>query len=295
VKFDKSLLRRAKNSLVGPLVNRMTLGAFHNTASQIQLQLTYSQLVESGGKLPPLSDVGFSVFSQDDQDGLLLYIFAIIGTTNKKSVELCAGDGISCSTANLIINHGWLGLMIDGDAEQVARGRQYYRRSDFFLPSLIQAWVTRGNVNSILTKHGFEGEIDLLVIDMDGVDYWIWEAIDVIAPRVVFAEYQGIIGPEYSITVPYSDDFDASKHSMTEGFPNYCGASLTALTKLAKKKGYRLVGRSRRGIDAIFVRSDLGVEHLPETTPEECLKHPTSIWGIRERFPLVKDLPWVEV
>lgn len=295
MKFNRNLLRRAKNSLVGPLVTKSTLGAFQNTASQIQLKLTYSHLAETNGKLPPLSDVGFSVFSQDDTDGLLLYVFAVIGTTNRRSVEMCAGNGIQCSTANLIINHGWRGLLIDGDSEQIEQGLRYYRMSEFYPPTLIHAWITRGNVNSLLKDHGFEGEIDLLVLDMDGVDYWIWEALEVIAPRVVVAEYQDIIGPDLAITVPYAERFNGYEYPTTQGLPNYCGASLLALTKLANSKGYRLVGRSRNSVDAIFIRSDLGVDQIPETTPRECLDHPKSIWGNKERFPLVKDFAWVEV
>jgi hypothetical protein len=276
-------------------VSKSTLGAYSNSASQIQLKLTYAQMVQSGATLPPLSEVGFKVYSGDDTDGLLLYIFAVIGTVNKKSVEICAGNGMQCNTANLIINHGWRGLMVDGDIEQVQEGLKYYTRSDCYPPSLVHAWVTRDNVNALLRDRGFEGEIDLLVLDMDGVDYWIWEAIEAIAPRVVVTEYQDIIGPDLAITVPYSDNFNGFEFPSTDGLPNYCGASLAALTKLGQKKGYRLVGRSGNGTDAIFIRADLGADLIPETTPRECLDHPKSQWGNRVRFPLVKDLPWVEV
>lgn len=90
-------------------------------------------------------------------------------------------------------------------------------------------------------------------IDIDGVDYWIWDAITVIKPRVVVLEYQDIIGPDKALTMPYSDDFDASNYPMTLGMPDFCGASLPAFVKLARKKGYRLVGCNRLYYNAFFI------------------------------------------
>jgi len=72
-------------------------------------------------------------------------------------------------------------------------------------------------------------------------------AIDVVSPRVVVLEYQDILGPERSVTVPYSDDFAAAQHSMTGTSPNFAGASLAAFVKLGRRKGYRLVGVNRYG------------------------------------------------
>ena len=95
----------------------------------------------------------------------------------------------------------------------------------------------RDNVNKLLEENSFSGEVDLLSIDMDGVDYWIWDAINIINPRAVVVEYADIIGPEKSLTVPYSDKFNARQYPTTLGLPNFCGASLKAYVKLADKKG----------------------------------------------------------
>jgi hypothetical protein len=59
-------------------------------------------------------------------------------------------------------------------------------------------------VDSLITANGIKGEIDLLSLDIDGVDYWIWNAIEAISPRVVVAEIQAIWGTEASVTVPYA-------------------------------------------------------------------------------------------
>ena len=80
---------------------------------QLLLSLRYRDLARERLPLPALRDTEFRCFSQNGEDGLLLYLFALIGTTNRKVVEICAGDGIECNAANLIINHGWHGLLFD--------------------------------------------------------------------------------------------------------------------------------------------------------------------------------------
>jgi hypothetical protein len=94
--------------------------------SQILLKFAYQQQKAAGGALPGLDDVEFRAYSQNGEDGILWYIFSVIGTTNKKCVEICAGDGVQCNIANLIVNHGWNGLLLDGDEKNVARGKAFY-------------------------------------------------------------------------------------------------------------------------------------------------------------------------
>lgn len=270
----------------------------HDAGSQLQLKFTYRMLAASDRPLPGLKEVGFKAFSQTDEDGILLYIFSIIGTANKTCVEICAGAGFECNTSNLLINHGWHGLLVDGNEAAVKQGQEFYKRHPctyVYPPVFVHRWITRDNINEVLGSNGFEGEIDLLSLDLDGVDYWIWDAITVIKPRVVVAEYQDIIGSDRAVTVPYSDDFNSSIYPMTLGMPNFSGASLPAFVKLATKKGYRLVGCNRLGYNAFFVLNPLGEKQIPAIDVRECFKHPKVQWGMKERYPTVKDLPWVEV
>lgn len=281
-----------------PVINRLLEHTPPDAAAQLQLKLVYQQFATSGAALPPLNEVGFKAFSQTDEDGILLFIFSVLGTTNKKSVEICAGNGMECNTANLIIHHGWTGLLADGNPDQIRKATRFYQThgSTFvYPPTFVCSWITRDNVNELLRANGFEGEIDLLSLDLDGMDYWIWQALEVVRPRVVVLEYQDIIGPEKALAVPYADDFNAYKYPTTEGMPNFCGASLAAFTKLAQRKGYRLIGCNRYGFNAFFVRNDLGRKELPEIPISDCFQHPKVAWGIKHRWPLVKDLPWVEV
>jgi hypothetical protein len=298
----KRLADRGRAFLITSVLERSTSilerSTYPDAASQLLLQMTYRALKEAGGALPDLGQVGFKVFSQTDEDGILLYIFSIIGATTNKSVEICAGDGIECNTANLIINHGWHGLLVDGKETAVKSGLEFYKRNPHtyvYPPKFAHAWITRDSVNEVINKNGFEGEIDLLSIDMDGVDYWIWDAINCIQPRVVIVEYQDIIGPDKALTVPYSETFNAYDHPTTFGMPNFCGASLPAFVKLAKTKGYRLVGCNRYGYNAFFIKKSLGEKEIPEIDMRRCFRHPKALWGMKERFPTVKDFPWVEV
>ena len=291
----------AENQELTRLFKQSAIVQQNNSAAQavqLQLKLTYQSLVYSNNVLPGLESVGFKAYSQTDEDGILLYIFSLIGSGKKTCVEICAGNGIECNTANLIINHGWHGLLIDGDQALVDQGREFYENNKntfIYPPVFISSWITRENINDCLKNNGFEGEIDLLSIDMDGVDYWIWDAIKAIEPRVVVVEYQDIIGPDQSLTVPYHDDFNAYNYPVTDGMPNYCGASLPAFVKLAKKRGYRLVGCNRYGYNAFFVKNTHGQALIPEIDISECFKHPKVLWGMSERFKTVSDLPWVEV
>jgi hypothetical protein len=269
--------------------------SFADKGIQILLQLRYRELLQKQLPLPTFEDAEFRAFSQNGEDGILLYIFSLIGMTSRKAVEICAGDGIECNTANLIINHGWTALLFDAHAESVARGKAFYAQNkDTFNwpPQLIQAWVTAENVNELIQRNGFEEDVDLLSLDMDGMDYWIWKAIQVISPRVVVVEYQDIWGPDKAVTVPYDPDFVAEFGPYG---PDYCGASLPAFVKLGRQKGYRLVGCQRYGYNAFFIRNGIADQIFPEIPASACFKHPKVRFGIDHRLPNVIHKHWVEV
>ena len=281
----RSLLERSAGGTVSP----------GDAVSQLILLNQYRDMAREQKNLPSFADVEFQAFSQNGEDGILLYVFGLIGMGERKSVEICAGDGIECNTANLIVNHGWNGLLFDGDKRLVDRGRTYYSRlgnTASFPPTFVNSWITRENINELLKQNGFEGPVDLLSLDLDGVDYWIWQAIEVIRPRVVIAEVQCIWGADRAVTVPYSESFKAPVH---DRFKAYCGASLPAFVKLARAKGYRLVGVQRLGFNAVFVADGIGEELLPEVDVASCVDRPFVNWARRELLPMVADLEWVEV
>lgn len=264
-------------------------------ATQRQLLVQYATLARTGGALPSLRDVGFRVFSDADEDGILLYLFALIGAPTRRLVDIGSAAMAGSNTANLLLHHGWTGLLIDADEESLHATMDFYARARAYPPLLTAQWVTAENVDGLLAAQGVTGDVDLLSIDIDGNDYWVWQAITVVSPRVVVIEYQDILGPDRSVTIPYDPEFRLDRFPVNARDNNYVGASLRALAKLGTAKGYRLVGCNRTGWNAFFVRADLGSDLLPEAAVADCFTHPWNEHGMRHRFPLVQGMPWVEV
>jgi hypothetical protein len=123
------------------------------------------------------------------------------------------------------------------------------------------AWITPESVNALLQQHGVAGEVDLLSVDVDGNEAWVWKALDACTGRVVVLEYNSMFGPERAVTIPYDPQFNRREHRFC-----YFGASLAALTKLSAAKGYRLVAVEPTGINAFFLRNDVAPE-IPAIDP----------------------------
>ena len=141
--------------------------------TQILLMQRYQELLTGGAPLPVFADVEFRNYSQNGEDGILLYIFALIGMTNRTLVEVCAGNGIECNSANLILNHNFSGLLVDGDEKNVSSANAFYSRhrdAFDFAPLAIQAWIDRDSVDPLISNEFMVVEIDLLTIDVDGND-----------------------------------------------------------------------------------------------------------------------------
>jgi hypothetical protein len=114
--------------------------------------------------------------------------------------------------------------------------------------------VTRDNINGLISGAGFDGEIGLLSVDIDGNDYWIWEKISAVNPWVVIVEYNSVLGDLAPLSIPYDAGFSrmAAHHSGL-----YWGASSAAFEHLATLRGYNLAGSNRAGNNLFFVRNDV--------------------------------------
>ncbi|WP_156027087.1 hypothetical protein [Sporocytophaga myxococcoides] len=237
-----------------------------------------------------IADTGFRVFSQFEEDGKLLFLFSAIGMDNKVFVEIGSDDGVNSNSANLYFNFGWHGLFIDGNPKSIKRGRKFYDKYPhpwFYKPKFVCSKVNRENVNKLIEDAGFKGEIGLLSIDVDGNDYWIWDAISVVSPKVVIIETHVEFGLN-NIVVPYDPDYSyPGKH------PVYHGASPVAMTNLAKRKGYRLVGANELGFNFIFVKNGIADESIPEVSVESVLSHP-SVAECYKDFEPIKDWKYLE-
>ncbi len=289
----KKFLQKASAKILEPFAR----GIANNRQTQILLSLRYKEVAARKESLS-FEDVGFNVYSVTHEDGILLYIFSLIGFTNRKCVDIGAGSIRGSSVANLIMNHGFTGLLVDGDPHSIAVAKDFYlsqSEDSFTPPNLISAMVTAEGINKLLEGHKYTGAMDLFCLDIDGVDYWIWKALDIIQPRVVVVEYQDLLGPDHAWTVPYSPTFSTENYPVNKHDKNYCGASLRAFVNLGKQKGYRLIGCNKGGWNAFFLRNDIGADIFPEVSVESCLQSEWNLYGYKHRYPLVKDMEWVEV
>ncbi|MBI1812272.1 FkbM family methyltransferase [Candidatus Peregrinibacteria bacterium] len=215
-------------------------------------------------------------YSQNGEDGIIAAVFAMIGTTNRSCVEFGVEDGMESNTRHLIVKKGWKGLLMDGSHEVLER-------------RVHREFITTENIEDLFRKYHVPKEFDLLSIDIDGNDYWIWKAITTYRPRVVIIEYNAHLPPEESKTIPYDPAF-------VWDTTDYYGASLLALRKLGEAKGYTLLGTDRNGVNAFFVESSLVPGHFdPLLWPQTY--HPPAFKGkAGNRHPKdPRNRGWVDV
>lgn len=186
-----------------------------------------------------------SVFSQSGEDGVLAKIFEVIEPTNRFAVEFGAGDGVKNSNVrNLVVNDGWGGLLIEGDEEKARELAANY--AAFPKVRTLHAWVFPGNIELLFEENGVPADLDLLVIDIDSNDYYVWRAIRDYRPKVVVIEVNPFFPPPQRMVIDF--------HPMNYwDRTDYFGASLQSLYELGEKKGYELVYHNRLGNNAFFV------------------------------------------
>lgn len=217
-----------------------------------------------------LEQYGYKVYSQNDEDGMIQEIFRRIGTTNQTFVEFGVQNGLE-SNCHYLLLRGWNGLWLEGDPQFVKEIRMRFH--PVIQTGQLQcgcAFLTRDNINHKIGEHGISGEIDLLSIDVDGNDYYIWEAVHVVNPRVVVIEYNGKIPPDCDWKMAYYENhqWDGS---------DWHGASLKALELLGRQKGYQLVGTNINGVNAFFVRKDLAAGRFYKPSNAESLFNPLRL------------------
>lgn len=199
------------------------------------------------------SNAEFKVSSQWGEDGIIEHLVRNVPIAHEIFVEFGVQDYREANTRFLLTNRNWAGLVIDGSPENIAAVKQdsiYWR---FNLKGEC-SFVTRENIDSIIAGQGISGDIGLLSVDIDGNDYWVWEAIHRVSPRVVVAEYNALFGATAAVSVPYDPAFQRNKAHYSN---LYWGCSLGALVHLGKVKGYTFVGCNSGGNNAFFVRNDV--------------------------------------
>jgi hypothetical protein len=217
----------------------------------------------AGRPVATLREAEFQVHSQWGEDGIIQHLVSVVPIERRVFVEFGVEDYTESNTRFLLQHENWGGLVLDGSPENIAAIRRdpiYWRHN----LKAQAAFVDRDNINALIAENGIEGDIGLLSIDIDGNDYWVWEAIRSVAPRIVVVEYNSLFGPRAPVSIPYDPRFARTQAHYSN---LYWGASLAALARLGKRKGYALVGSNSAGNNAFFVREEHAAG-LPASTAE---------------------------
>jgi hypothetical protein len=196
----------------------------------------------------PLTRYEYRCFSQNGEDGVLAELFSRTSTTNRWFVEFGIQSGVEGNCVFLADVLGWSGLFMESGADAGNELRRKYSANPRVHTR--EAHVTAENVQQLFAEAGVPHELDLLSIDVDGNDYWIWKALSDYSARVVVIEYNA----QWPLDARWVQRYDPER--TWQGTDNY-GASLGALRLLGEEKGYRLVHTELTGNNAFFVRGEV--------------------------------------
>jgi hypothetical protein len=255
----KRLLARARALLAAPRAIQQA-----NDEVRLLVGQVLAQSAAATTRYASLADLEFRVFSQFGDDGIIHYLTRNLPLIHRTFIEFGVDDYFESNTRFLLQNGNWSGFVMDGSPASIER----LTRSAFYWKHDLTAkvaFVTRENVRGLLADAIREWDgVDLLHIDIDGNDYWVWKEID-LKPSVVIVEYNSTFGIDRAITIPYNADF----YRTQAHFSNlYWGSSLKALCLLALEKGYRFIGCNGAGNNAYFLRGDLVSDRIPAVSPE---------------------------
>lgn len=243
-----------------------------------------------------ICDCEFKVYSQTGEDGIIQFLINKVSVNKNNFIEFGVQNYTESNTRFLLQNNNWSGLVIDGSRDNI----NYIKNDPIYWRYNLKAecaFIDCDNINNLIRNNGISGDIGLLSVDIDGNDYWVWDAINCINPSIVVCEYNSIFGPTAKVTIPYDKKFIRTNAHYSN---LYYGASISALADLAELKGYSLVCSNRAGNNVFFVRNDL-VGELATYKPEEAYvksqfresrdpKGNLTFLDFGQRLELIKDL-----
>ena len=250
----------------------------HFDEIKINQGIILSQLNENK-KSRRLEDYEFKIFSQWGEDGIIQHLTKSIEIKNKTFIEFGVEDFIQANCRFLLMKDDWKGFVIDSSKNNISRLQSLYFYWKYELNSLV-AYITKENINDLLSKSGFKEDLGILSIDLDGNDYYILQAIENFKPRILICEYNAVFGEKRKISIPYQSDFNRTKSHYSN---LYWGASLAAMTFLANKKGYSLVGTNSTCLNAFYIRNDLINSKVEVLTVEDSY-FPSSFRESRDKL-----------
>ena len=203
----------------------------------------------------------FRLRSQHEEDGITLALLRAAEVRHRTFVDIgCGGNGGNSGV--LAYELGWSGLMVDANPKSVAASARLFSVNPGV--RVVKSRLASATIDQFLIKHGAAGEVDFMSIDIDSFDYWLWHAITACSPRVLVMEYNGLFGRDRAVTVP-----DAPRPPVAP--KGYGGASLTALERLSRAKGYGLILCEDAGVNAFFLRDDVAPD-IPRLTAAQAFR-----------------------
>ncbi|MEI7525477.1 MAG: hypothetical protein WCJ95_14150 [Mariniphaga sp.] len=197
-----------------------------------------------------LNKYEFQVYSQNGEDGIIKEIIDRLKLESGFFVEFGVQNGLETNTTLLLLK-GWKGLWIEANETDFNYiNKKFESKLNSKQLTVMNNFITAENVEHLFDLAKVPVELDLLSIDIDSNDYWVWKAIKKFSPKVVVIEYNAFYPPDVEWIMPYDN---AKVWDST----TYYGASLKSLYLLGKEKGYKLIACSYIGVNAFFVREDL--------------------------------------
>lgn len=195
-----------------------------------------------------LSEYFRKIYSQTYEDSVLEHLYSIIPSRRNYYVEFGGVMGECHGNTTHLKNNGWSGLLMDGNEKAIQSSGIDIKHE----------WITSKNIMELFQKYDVPYDFDLLSIDVDGDDIYIFNAIDTqkYIPSVVVGEYNPGLPNHLPLAIvegksDYGNDPFIPKNGF---FPSYHGCNINAWYTVGKRKGYSIV--TCCGVNVIMIRDD---------------------------------------
>ena len=169
-----------------------------------------------------------NVYSQNGEDGIIEEIFKRLNIKNGKFIEFGAWDGKHLSNSYKLFEEGWSGIYIEADKDKFNDLKNNFSHVER-IDSINKCVGTTGEelLDNIIDNSKFKDQsFDFISIDVDGLDYFIFEKLDKYLPKVICIEVSSGHLPEFPEILPISIA------------QNNVGQSIQVISNLGSKKGY---------------------------------------------------------
>lgn len=252
-------------------------------------------------KIEDLKEIEFSVFSQFGEDGIICWLTNNIPDIKKTFIEIGTEDYWESNTRFLLKSQNWSGYLIEASKTNVAKIKKQRINWQHRL-KIINAFIDKENINTILDENLTEKDIGILSIDIDGNDYWILKELNFLNPTIIICEFNTIFGDQQQISIPYEKNFDRKKSHFSKV---YFGASILAYKNLLEKKNYTLLGTTSSGVNAFFIKDEYkdniikkikNIKIYPSIVRESLNQNSELDFSdIKEQFEKIKNMEVVDI